>query len=245
MTLRKYTFILLTIILLMPIIPVIHAQDQDPGFEKQMWAMALINFKINEKWTYNQDIAFQHSYETPVFNRFLVRSQINRQLTGSFSVHGGLNLTYKFEEYDYDAFEIRPWIGAKLRWPYIWRLNFVQYIRFEQRFQNTQHVDNWDNNSRIRYKISSRIPINHGSLVDKTFYAIMVYEFFSVSFGDDIRFTTAATHRIDLGIGYRQNVKNRYEASFVALNGLSEDNAHYNLSSGVLFLTYKRYINWE
>lgn len=245
MTSHKPIYILLCIVLLIIGKPDVQAQGEDPGVEKQLWAMAFLNFRIDEKWTYNQDVAYQHSYETPVFNRFLIRSQINRQLRGSLSVHGGLNFTYKFEENENDAFEIRPWVGAKLRWPYIWRFNFVQYLRFEQRFQHTKNVNDWDNNFRVRYKISSSIPINHVSLVDKTFYAMVAYEFFSVSFGDDIRFTTAATHRVDLGIGYRRNIKNRFEANLVMLHGLREDNENYSLSSGVLFLKYKRYINWE
>ena len=120
----------------------------------------------------------------------------------------------------------------------------MNYLRFEQRFQHTLDVNDWDNNFRVRYKIGTDVPINHVSLTDRTFYGVLAYEFFSVSFGDDIRFTTAATHRFDFGFGYRQNVKNRFEALILALNGLSEDHDHYALSSAVLFLN-KRYINWE
>lgn len=220
------------------------AQDIS-GTEKQLWVMAFFNFRLDDKWVYNQDVAYQHSYESPTFTRLLVRSQIGRQFTGAVSLHGGLNLMYKFTTEDNDALELRPWVGIKLRWPYVWRFNFVQYLRFEQRFEHTMNVEDWDNNFRVRYKISSNVPINHESIVDKTFYGMLGYEFFSVSFGDDIRFTTAATHRFELGLGYRQNVKNRYEALIVTLHGLSEDNDKYTLSSGILFLRYKRYINWE
>lgn len=221
-----------------------HAQDEE-SVEKQLWAMAFFNFRLDDKWNYGQDVAYQHSYESPTYTRILLRSQISRQLTGAVSLHGGLNFLYKFNEDDNNAIEFRPWLGAKLRWPYFWRFNFVQYLRFEQRFEHTINVNDWDNNFRVRYKIGSNVPINHESLVDKTFYGVLAYEFFSSSFDDEIRFTTAATHRLDFGIGYRQNIRNRYEATVVALNGLSEDNKHYALSSGVLFLKYKRYINWK
>jgi len=222
----------------------VYAQE-DSDFEKQLWAMALFNFRLDDKWGYNQDVAYQHLYDSPTFTRIFLRSQINRQLTGSVSVHGGLNLLYRFNEFDNDAIELRPWVGAKLRWPYFWRFNFSQYLRFEQRFEHTMNVNDWDNSFRVRYKVSSNVPINHESIVDKTFYGVLAYEFFSSSFADDVRFTTAATHRFDLGIGYRQNIKNRFEATVVALKSLSDDNDHYSLSSGVLFLKYKRYINWE
>jgi len=219
--------------------------QEEPGFEKQLWAGAYFNFRVNDRWVYNQDMAYQHSYETPTFTRLSLRSMISRQVTGAVSLHAGLNFLYKFNEMDNNALEIRPWLGTKLRWPYLWRFNFVHYLRFEQRFEHTMKVNDWENNFRVRYKIGSNVPINHESIVDKTIYGVFAYEFLSVSFGDDIRFTTAATHRFDLGFGYKQNIKNRYEALLVALNGLSVDNGHYTLSSAVLFLKYKRYINWE
>lgn len=207
--------------------------------------MASFNWKLDDRWVYNQDAGYQHSYETPTFTRIYVRSQINRQLTGVVSLHGGLNFLYKFNELENNAIELRPWIGSKLRWPYFWRINFVHYLRFEQRFEHTMDVNNWENNFRVRYKVSSNISFNNASIVDNTFYGVLAYEFFSSSFGDDIRFTTASTHRFDVGLGFKQNIKNSYEAALVFLNGLSADNRYYTLSSGVLFLKYKRYINWN
>ena len=222
----------------------IHAQ-QGQEVEKQLWTMVLLNYGLNEKWSYNQDFGYQHSYETPTFTRFLVRSQFNRQVTGAFSLHGGLILMYKFNEEDNNAYEIRPWMGTKLRWPHLWRFDFVHYLRFEQRFENTINVNDWENNFRVRYKIGSSVPLNHHSVIDNTLYAMISYEFYSESFGNDIRFTTAATHRYDLGMGYRQNMKNRYEALLVALNGRVEDTENYTLSSMALFLRYRRFINWD
>lgn len=219
--------------------------QEEHSVEKQLWAMAFFNFRLNDKWGYNQDVAYQHLYNTPTFTRIFLRSQVDRQLAGSVSLHGGLNLIYRFNEDENNAIELRPWAGAKLRWPYFWRFNFSQYLRFEQRFEHTMNVNDWDSNFRIRYKISSNVPVNNESLIDKTIYGVIAYEFFSSSFADDVRFTTAATHRFDFGIGYRQNIKNRYEATLVALNALSDENDNYSLSSGVLFLKYKRYINWE
>ena len=222
----------------------VNAQEET-DVEKQLWVMTFLNFRLDDKWVYNQDIAYQHSYETPTSTRIFLRSQAGRQLTGAVSVYGGMNFIYRFNEDDNNAIELRPWVGSKLRWPYFWRVHVVQYLRLEQRFEHTMNVKDWDMNFRMRYKVSSNVPINHASMVDKTVYGVMAYEFFSSSFADDIRFTTAATHRFDLGVGYRQNVKNSYEATLVSLHALSDDNSNYSLSSGVLFLKYKRFFNWE
>lgn len=217
----------------------------DADYEKQSWIMGFFNWRLNDKWVFNQDFAYQHSLESPTFTRFLTRAQINRQITGMFSLHGGLNLFLKMYEVDDNAIEIRPWLGAKLRWPYFWRFNFSQYLRFEQRFEHTVVANDWENNFRVRYKISSNIPINHSALKDKTLYGLIAYEFLSYSFGDDIRFTSASAHRFDLGLGYRQNTKNRYEAVLLAFNSRDEPTEQYSFSDIVLFLKYKRYINWE
>jgi hypothetical protein len=204
-----------------------------------------LTWKLDDYWSYNQDFGYQHSYETPTFKRFSLRSQINRELKGSWSLHGGMNFFYKINEIDNNAIEIRPWVGAMLRWPYFWRFNFSQYLRIEQRIEHTFGVNDWDNNIRVRYKISSNVPINHRDLIDKTLYGVIAYEYFSVSFGDDIRFTTAATHRFDLGFGYRHNPKSRYEVLVLTFNSRDEDTEQYSFSSFILFLKYKRYINSE
>ena len=225
---------------------IFHAQAQD-GWEneKQFWAGTYFNWKLDDSWSYNQDFGYQHSYMTPTFTRISMRSQINRELNGSISLHGGMNFFYKINEIDNNAIEIRPWMGVKLHWPYFWRFNFAHYLRFEQRFEHTFTANDWENNFRGRYKISSNIPINHASLIDKTLYGVIAYEFFTVSFGDDVRFTTAATHRFDLGLGYNQNEKTRFEAIVIAFNTRDEDTEQYSFSSFVLFLKYKKYINTE
>lgn len=76
--------------------------------------MAFFNWRLDDKWVYNQDFAYQHALESPTFIRFVTRSQINRQITGMFSLHGGLNLNFKINEADNNAIEIRPWLGEKI-----------------------------------------------------------------------------------------------------------------------------------
>ena len=126
------------------------AQERS-NYEKQLWMGSYFSWKLDDKWGYNQDFGYQHSYETPTFTRVSLRSQINRELKGPFSLHGGMNFSYKINEYDNNAIEIRPWMGVKLRWPYFWRFNFVQYLRLEQRFEHTFNVNDWENNFRVRY----------------------------------------------------------------------------------------------
>ncbi len=207
--------------------------------------MAFFNWRLNEKWVYNQDVAIMHTFEEPTFTRLFLRSQINRQISGVFSVHGGMIFIYSQNQEAEDAIELRPWAGAKVRWPSFWRFDFVHYLRLEQRFRHTMGVNDWNNDFRMRYKLSSNLPINHESLTDNTIYGVLGYEFYSESFDVDVRFTRAAIHRFDGGLGFRQNVKNSYEATVVFFKARDEANNSYALSSVVLFLKYKHFINWQ
>lgn len=221
-----------------------YAQSES-DLEKQTWGMALLNWRLNEKWVFNQDIGLMHTYTFPKFTRVFLRPQINYQLNGTFSFHGGLIFIYKDYQVEENAIEIRPWAGTKIRWPSFWRIDLVHYIRVENRFRHAYNEEVWDNDFRVRYKVGTNVPINHPSMINDTFYGLLAYEFFSVSYDVNVQFTTADLHRFDVGLGYRQNVKNSYEATLVAFKSRDEITNDYDVSSLVLFLKYKRYINWE
>ena len=219
---------------------------QDTGdYQKQLWGMAFLNWKLNERWVYNQDIGLMHTFASPAFDRLFLRSQINRQLTGAFSLHGGIVTIYSRIEDANDALLLQPWLGAKLRWPSFWRINFVHYARFEQQFRHTFNEDHWDSDFRVRYKLSTNVPINHESLIDRTLYAILAYEFFSVSLDEDVLLAAADIHRVDFGLGFKHNLRNRYEAVVVAFHGRDDTTQEFGLSSLVFFLRYKRFMNWQ
>ncbi len=243
-TLNTLKYIVLGLVIVIATASFAFSQESS-GQNKQFWAYTYFNWRLNDKWVYNHDFGYQHSYASPSLTTLFTRSQFNSQLSGLFSLHGGLNLIYKINESNSNALEVRPWAGAKLRWPYFWRLNFVHYLRFEERLEVIQSQKDWDSHFRFRYRLSSNVPINHAAITDGTLYGLFAYEIFSVSFGDDLRFTTAATQRFELGLGYQQNIKNRYEFVVMGYNSKAEGSDNYNFSDLVFFLKYRRFINWE
>jgi hypothetical protein len=217
----------------------------DNSIENQAWGMVFLNWKMNEKWFYNQDIALMHSFATPAFNRFFFRSQFNRRLSKITSLHGGLIYIYTFHEKLNNTVELRPWVGTQLRWPQLGRFDFLHYLRFEQRFRHIMGVEDWDNDFRIRYRLMTNVPLNHGTMIDKTIYAQLAYEFYSTTFDVDIRFAFADIHRIDGGFGYRQDYSNRYELNLIAFHSKETSKDSYALSSLVLFFKYRHFFNWQ
>ena len=73
----------------------------------------------------------------------------------------------------------------------------------------------------------------------------MTYEYFSVSSGDNMRFTNPGIHWFESGLGYRHNAKNAYEAVIVAIKKRDDVTEKYMFSKYLLFLKYKRYMNWK
>ena len=221
-----------------------HAQV-DTDIDNQAWGMVFLNWKMNENWSFNQDIALMHSFNTPTFNRYFFRSQFNRRLSGATSLHGGLIYIYTVHENLNNAIELRPWVGAQLQWPKLGRFNFLHYLRFEERFRHTMSVEEWDDDFRIRYRLMTNVPLNHKSMTDKTIYAQLAYEFYSNTFDVDVRLAFADIHRLDGGFGYWQNFSNRYELNLIAFHSRVTAKDDYALSSLVLFFKYRHFFNWE
>ncbi len=220
------------------------AAQKDSDIEKQVWTMAFLNWKLNEKWVYNQDVAWMATFDEPAFNRIFLRSQITRRFSKIWDVTGGLIYVHTFIKDDFTTNELRPWIGTMLRWPTFGRVTILNYLRFEERYRHTIGEDNWDQNARLRYRVMTNIPINNPSFKDKTWYGQLAYEFYSSTFDVDVRFATADIHRFDGGIGYWQNFNNRYELNVIAFNSRADNGNEFKMGSLVLFFKYRRFMNW-
>jgi hypothetical protein len=213
---------------------------------RQVWVMGLFNWKINEKWVFNEDINFQRLLSTPSFTRILTRTQVNYQINGISSLHAGVVFSYAFDEENGDLLELSPWLGTKLRWPSFWRMNFVHYIRAEERNRlELGGEDSWTNVWRLRYRLGTEIPLNHAAITDNTFYGIAAYEYFSNETGSTETFLIPATHRFDIGIGYSPGYRTRYEVIAVFLDTHDEATDKFDFTSAILFLRWRQNFNWQ
>lgn len=221
------------------------AQDE-PQLKRQVWVMGLFNWKINEKWVFNEDLSYQRLLSSPSYTRLFTRSQINYQINGISSLHGGVVLSYTIDGANGDIFELSPWLGTKIRWPSFWRFNFVHYVRVEERNRLELGIgEEWSSVVRMRYRLSSDIPLNHASITDKTVFAIMAYEFFSNESGGSETFLRPATHRLDFGLGYTPNYRTRFEVITVFLDTRDAVTDDFDFTSAILFLRWRQNFNWR
>jgi len=237
--------IFLTIVILFLSTPHLVAQDESP-MKSQVWAMGLFYWKINERWVFNEDISYQQLLSSPSYTRILTRSQINYQINGISSLHGGVVVSYTIDGANGDLFELSPWLGTKVRWPSFWRINFVHYVRFEERNRfEFGGEEGWSNVWRMRYRLSTDIPINHASITDNTIFGIAGYEYYTNESDGEETLWLPATHRFDVGIGYSPNYRTRFEIMTVFLDTHDSVTDEFDFTSAILFLRWRQNFNWR
>jgi hypothetical protein len=245
--LRKYKFFTVVALVSCLVTASIIDSRADDALEQQLWLFSFLNFNLpHDRLFWNQDIALMQSLEPDRFTRIFLRSQINHQTSGVFSLHGGMVFLLTYERSGTNLVEIRPWAGAKLRWPYFWRLNFVHYLRAETRFIWEAEPEQWVTNLRMRYKLSTTLPINHPSLTDKTFFGILGYEFF----GNSVNTTgfeeqAEIFHRIELGAGYWWKFNTRFELLVLELFSYEETANKYDPSDFIIQFRFRKYFGFD
>ncbi len=190
----------------------ISAQEQNIT-TNHLWFDFYNYFPITEKLEYDGDLGFRHAFSEFPWSRIYIRPSLAYRWKKTIRFHGGIKFAYTFQEIFADTFEIRPWLGIKIIWPKIRRIDFQHFLRLEQRFQLNTGGDSWTLQTRLRYKLGTRVPINHPSIIDKTFYVPLWVEFFDYATGDlEERFASKA--RATIGLGYRFNKRWRLEFEY-------------------------------
>ena len=168
--------------------------------DHELWFFSYNYFKINDKATFNQDVSYQQSLGKYTPKRFSVKSQFNYSLSSIVSLHGGLAFYFKDNRHLPNSQEIRPWQGVKLRWPSFWRLDFSHYMKFEERFEHLLAGTPWSTHFRIRYKLSTALPINKAAIIDHTVYLSLAYQYVSASFDKEFAHKHTDYQRYEMGL---------------------------------------------
>jgi hypothetical protein len=163
--------------------------------------------KINGNWSYLGDYAFRFQIENPESKWWLIHARPSFIFKNKaiYDLRGGIMFKYIKAEGG-AGIEIRPWQGARVYWPNFGRFRFNNYFRAEQRFEIELDSDESNFVFKLRYKLSTNIPINNPVITSKTIYVLVGYElFFNIS-RDNEEFIDDRT-RFNIGVGYRFNPK--------------------------------------
>ena len=186
--------------------------DEDVKVNRQLWLDYNFKNRIDSTKILNTQLGFRE-ISPDVFNRFLAIStltfphkkslkflELKKPLIESFQIGLGLIYTHNYDADD--NLEIRFSQGFKFIIPALIRnADFTNYIRFEERFQNSFDGSGWNSGYRLRYKVSTKLQWKEHlfKFSDGLYYPINLEIFFNVKKSD--RFNDLI--RISPGIGYR------------------------------------------
>ncbi len=179
----------------------IHAQEQNIT-TNHLWFDFYNYLPITDKLEYDGDLGFRHAYSDFPWSRIYFRPSLAYRWKEKIRFAGGIKFAYTSQDILANTSEIRPWLGIKIYWPKILRLMFQHFLRLEQRFQYNTGSDKWKSQTRLRYKLGTKVPINNPTIIDKTFYMPLWVEFFDNASGD-LTERFASEVRLTAGLGYR------------------------------------------
>ncbi len=198
----KYYF---TFVLIIGLHTVQFAQKTDVG----NWFMYFGNQKINDKWSFWNEVQYRNYNFAGDLEQLLLRTAIGYTLSDNNStvhlgygfirsepyISGTNNKKVVNEHRIYQQFMTKQQVG---------RVFLTHRYRFEQRFVEDIFK------LRLRYFLSAQIPLNNASLVPKTFYLSAYNELFA-----NLKSPIFDRDRLYGGVGYVINPALRLEIGFL------------------------------
>ena len=212
----------------------IHAQEQNITTD-HLWFDFYNYFPITEKLEYGGDLGFRHAFSDFPWSSIYIRPTLSYRWKEKIRFSGGFKFAYTDQNILANTFEIRPWLGVKIYWPKIRRLTFQHFLRLEQRFILNTRTDDWTSQTRGRYKLGTRVPINNPTIIDKTFYMPLSVEFFSNT-GEDLTERFASKLRLTAGLGYRFDKRWRLEFEYTYQGSRSSRRENFKGSDNLFHL---------
>ena len=209
--------------------------DQDVRVNEQFW----LDYNHPTILSETQSIRTQIAYRTivpNVLNRFQAISTItfknNKKehkiwgLIDSYQLGGGA--IYTQNNTTNDNFELRLIQGFKFSIPTIKLINLNNYVRLEERFQNSFDDEGWRSGYRLRYQLGTNISWakHYLRFIEGLYFPIKAEFFFNLKKTD--RFNDLL--RISPGVGYKFKNNWRYEL-FVIFNRTKNITETNNTSS--------------
>lgn len=198
--------------------------------EAQLWLDVLPHIGLSDRLEYFGDMGVRLDFEDTRQNTILGRPSLRYALTEHWEVHGGVGFFYTFVDSAGDQFEMRPWQGVRLSWPRVWRLQFKNYLRIEERV--IWNTDTWDSDFtlRLRLQIATAVPLNAAA----TTYIPVAFEGFGDISGDAT--VDAYRNKARFYVGLGQQIKDTWamEAELILQRSRSTSQDDFNLDDVIL-----------
>ena len=228
---KKIKIVLVLIVVFISVIPLQAQNSKDVG----AWYMYFGNFKLNEKWSFHNELQVWERKPTKDFQQLILRTGLNYKINKNNIVTGGYAY-FKVRFPASNSIENTLFSREHRLWEQLvqkQQLGIIQFnhrFRLEQRFIKKEESDKKYQN-RFRYRILLKVPLSNKKLVDKTFYLVWFDEVF-------LRFdeATYGQNWIYTALGYKFNKKISVQAGYQVINNPSvrvtkrlQFSLHYNL----------------
>ena len=168
----------------------------------QVWADYHGHFYLAKYWEFYGDGGARYQWQHPKWVAGYIRPAIrlHSPLGRPVEARGGLGVFYNANEDASNTLEIRPWLGALLKWPRIGFITLSSYVRLEERIVDTIDEESWNAATRFRYRIATKFPLSREARKQYFFIPCSFEWFFNV--GQQVENVYPDRMRIDAGLGY-------------------------------------------
>ena len=211
----------------------------DDENSRQLWLDFDDHFYLSERWEFFGDTGYRAQVDDGTWKKLYARPSLrhhhrNYPLEGRF----GLGVFWTYNEDSANQIELRPWGGVLFKWPKISILRFSHYVRLEDRIQWT--TEDWDKETsfRLRYKLSTKIPLAREAS-EKYFFVPLSMEWFTDAEGHiNERYSTDT--RFDVGLGYIFSWVWVIEGHFIVQSSRASDDTTFDTSDYIVRVQLKR-----
>jgi hypothetical protein len=183
------------------------AQSTPPN-STQFWFDYDPTFQLSKNWALDAEAAVHFARDIPEpWREFSFTPNVEYTIRKWIDVTGGVALTRTHQTDSFGSFETKPYLGVRLKWNTPWRgIRFVDYARWEFRFQHNLDTDETQSDRRFRDRLQILIPMNTRSLSeDNTFYLILDAEAFRTAGKDNVEERFKSRERYRVGLAWRKD----------------------------------------
>ena len=211
----------------------------------QLWTSGFLHHTFRDRLRVLTELSYRHVLnQDDKWSKYQNQYDFRYSILNSLDIHAGSFFIYTShnEEYkDLDAFEIRPFVGAKYHITQNKRVNLRDYLRYEQRFFMYSNTDENNIYARLRNRVEvitsiNRPDLNHEKLL---YFNIDAEIFLNLNHDPEERFINFFQSRI--GPGYRFNYNWRAEIFYVLQLTKDDSTALFNKSSNIIFFRFLYY----
>jgi hypothetical protein len=215
------------------------AQERDTHAFR-LWYDLYFMHTLNSNFRYIVQTNFKHETSSDL-KQVGVRAAFIYTMHEDLYLQAGLTMFITNED-DNNLYEIRPWQGVNVFFPRIGQLYLNNFIRLEERFFVFDYDEEHSMSLRIRYGLSTYIPLNHKQIIEKTIYLWPHFEVFIPDYekGLDLNMNR---FRGSLGLGYRFDKHIRSEISYMYEKSKQDGYHYFSENSTTVRLTLRYLLN--